>query len=819
MKNLLSHPADRNNTEKSLFEHLFNVARASQEKISEIQLNLSLIDKDDLEKLVFVIGLFHDFGKATAFFQNYIRLDNTQKKSFSFQKEKRHSTLSSIVAFHVIQDNFSSDLWSYLAFQVINRHHGNLIDFDLALKDYKINIRLLKKQVKNILNFSYRILYPFYKKHGFDIAFIKNISFLQFQDFLDDTAFFVEDRIENKKDRIEYFLINNLIFSLLIDNDKADASRINEDDYFEGNLKEELYDVNAYLKFCRDKEPDKFNPKKKINNVRNQFLEDIQNNPDISSKNHFYKMTAPTGIGKTLGCMAFSKILREKIPNKARIIYCLPYTSIIDQNHKVFADLIEKHLQNKFRNKPNRYLIKHHYLSEQKIKNRIPVEERRYSDYLDDKLLIESWRSALVVTTFVQLFHSIFSNRNRNLKKFHNITNSIVILDEVQNVDPNYYLMINKVFKILAKRFNTYFLLMTATQPKILDEKETIDIIRPNKFMTNPVFNRVKIKPQLDISKVEQFEKYFINNFSGKNALLVFNTKKMAVDCFNFIRKQLLDYECYCLTNYLIPKDKLKQINEIDEKLKAGKKIIVVSTQLIEAGVDLSFENVYRDLAPFDSIVQVAGRCNRSNEYGDQNGKMTLLNFDNTGIYNKNLIQFSEKVLSGLKRINSKDLYRLSKKYYDKFNFKKESTKILNSIYNLNYTTKRKNEEPICDFNLIEENYKTSLFVFPNENDQKIMDEFIDLKTKIETGGYQNNDEKSDILIRLETLKQELKQYQISLYPNELNEYEKYLQPEDKITNDINYPYKYISYENIKYNSKTGFQNKSMEEQIDEMFY
>jgi CRISPR-associated endonuclease/helicase Cas3 len=153
--------------------------------------------------------------------------------------------------------------------------------------------------------------------------------------------------------------------------------------------------------------------------------------------------------------------------------------------------------------------------------------------------------------------------------------------------------------------------------------------------MKHDLFNRVVLKVIKEPQYLEDFQNDFCTTFEGENCLIVLNTKKAAVSLFQYIKENTTDYEIFCLTTYLVPRDRKNKINIIKALLKDKKKIIVVATQLIEAGVDISFKNVFRDFGPLDSIIQVAGRCNRNGEYGLLGGFMTLikLNDDNYRLY------------------------------------------------------------------------------------------------------------------------------------------------------------------------------------------
>jgi len=795
---LISHPAEGKLEEKSLYEHLYTVAENSCNEIKKHYLSLSLIKKEKLQRLSFLIGLFHDFGKATSWFQRYIR--GLEKSS----KLTEHSLFSAIIGYYAVLKEFDSELWAYVAFQVISRHHQNLTSFDMV--GAKPNFSLLDEKLKNILDNSFSDLKKFYQKYEIELEFIKEIDFEDFAEILENSDDIINDFTEAEDKRIELFFITNYLFSLLIDSDKLDAARL-DNTYFGNNLNEPINDVLEYLKYCRKQFPKKFDPHIPINKLRNEFLSKIINNNEISDKNHFYSITAPTGIGKTFGCFLFANKLKEMLPdNTGRIIYCLPYTSIIDQNYAEFEKIIKFDKKGKYEKRPNRYLLKHHYLTPKEIINRTSCEQKKLKDYLDDQLLVESWQSAMIVTTFVQFFHTIIGYRNRFLKKFHNIVNSIVILDEVQNINPDYYKLIQKTFKILGDRFGIYFLLITATQPEILENDNIVNLVDSDKFMKSDCFNRVKLHIETKETNLAVFAQKFCSTFDSDNCLLVMNTKKFARELYEIIKKKYFSiYEIYCLTTNLTPYDRENQITEIREHLKNNDKIIVVSTQLIEAGVDFSFKNVYRDFGLLDSIIQVAGRCNRHNEFGETGGEMHLINLGNFKIYKRILSQYVNEIIVN-EKYESKDFYDLSKEYFQKFNFLSESKKLLNALKELNYDTSINNQIPISKFSLIEDNAKKTIFILRTEDAQKDMKNLISLKRKLRE--KLSKEEKDNIRIQIEKLKHNLLEFQIAVYENELAIYKDLIKPQEELMENKNFPYQYLSYINQKeyaYDEKLGF--------------
>ena len=797
---LISHPADGEIEEKPLYEHLSNVAHKSYNEIKKQSLKLSLIKKEKLQRLSFLVGLFHDFGKATTWFQNYVRnLANSSNLT-------KHSLFSAIVTYYAVKNEFKSDLWAYVAFQVVNRHHQNLTSFDVTEKIPEESS--FCEKMENIVTNNFDKLKIFYRKFSINLDFIKNINLKNFTELMNDSDEILDDFIKNEDDRIELFFITNYLFSILIDLDKLDAARISNE-YFANNLSEPVNDICEYLNFCIEKKPKLFNTKIPINKLRNEFLNEIISNDNISDKNHFYSITAPTGIGKTFGCLAFANKLKTQLSkNSGRIIYCLPFTSIIDQNYTEFEQIIKFHKKEKYKKRPNRYLLKHHYLTPKEIINRKADEKKQLKDYLDDQLLVESWQSSMIVTTFIQLFHTILGNRNRLLKKFHNIVNSIIILDEVQNIDPNYYKVIQKTFNILGKRFGMYFLLITATQPEIIKKEYLINLVKSDKYMKSDIFNRVSVHINKEKISFEKFINNFYKTFRGKSSLLVMNTKSYAKKIYEILNQEkdnsiFSEYKIYCLTTNLTPYDRKKQINEIKEYLKSNVKVIVVSTQLIEAGVDMSFETVYRDFGPLDSIIQVAGRCNRNNEYGKLGGKMYLVNLSNDGIYQKILSQYVKEILV-INKYESKEFYKLSKDYYSRFNFISESNKLLNALKDLNYDTEIDDQTPISKFSLIEKQTKKTIFILRTKQAQKNMSNFISLNLKLKE--KLSKEKKNSIRVKIEKLKYYLLDFQISLYENELVGYKDLIEPQNEL--DKNFPYQFISYENqlkYAYDNKTGF--------------
>ena len=261
----------------------------------------------------------------------------------------------------------------------------------------------------------------------------------------------------------------------------------------------------------------------------------------------------------------------------------------------------------------------------------------------------------------------------------------------------------------------------------------------------------------------------------------------------------------YSLTTNLIPIDRKDRINNIDEELKAGEKVIVISTQLIEAGVDLSFKEVYRDFGPLDSIVQVAGRCNRNSEY-ENKGKVNIIKLKDEKdrefskrIYDNKLLDICEEVLS-----ENTSFLEMSKSYFAKVNdsFTRDNKYLMNAIQNLNYSKKRDKEIPIKDFTIIEERAgKEDIIICIDEGVELKVRNLIELYEEIKE--TKDNKKLNRLIAQKELINKELANYRVSVYRNQLEKY----YSDYQIVNEFKY-LKYVDYEDQKeylYDENIGF--------------
>ena len=332
-----------------------------------------------------------------------------------------------------------------------------------------------------------------------------------------------------------------------------------------------------------------------LNRLRSEILE-ICIKEGQRLGNGIYTLTVPTGGGKTLSSMAFA-LNHALNQNKKRIIYVIPYTSIIEQNANVYREIFED------------AVVEHH--------SQFAPDEDENSGYLRAKLAAENWDAPIIVTTTVQFFESLFAAKPSRCRKLHNIADSVVIVDEVQTLPSSMLQPIADKINELNKNFGVTFLLCSATQPAFesfeLPEIEFRGIRIEKELMPDPEalshsLHRTSILWEDKTPKsYEEVADEVLRK--SKSALIVLNTRKRAKQLYDvFLEKGATVMH---LSANMCGEHRSRWIERIKKKLSDGERFVVVSTNLVEAGVDLDFPLLWREYAGLESIAQAAGRCNR----------------------------------------------------------------------------------------------------------------------------------------------------------------------------------------------------------------
>lgn len=348
-------------------------------------------------------------------------------------------------------------------------------------------------------------------------------------------------------------------------------------------------------------------------------------------KTGFFSLTVPTGGGKTLSAMSFA--LNHAVKNDLqRVIVVIPFTSIISQNAKVYGEIFGQE-----------NVIEHHAsLSPQRDTER-------------NRLASENWDAPIIVTTNVQFFESLYANKNSKLRKLHNIARSVVILDEVQSLPPSLLYSILDGLKELQQHYGCSIVLSTATQPALQQSDflkeglEQVQEIIPDTISLARNLNRVNV--DWKISETTEYEGIAqqIMNEKMARVLVVTHTRKDAR-----YMAELLPGNPYHLSAAMCPAHKQDIIDEAGEKLKQKDRDVsvrLVSTQLIEAGVDIDFPVVFRALAGLDSLSQTAGRCNREGK--EKNGGRFIV-FRAPSEPPRGILRIGKEITETI--INSKDM-------------------------------------------------------------------------------------------------------------------------------------------------------------------
>lgn len=780
-----------------LINHLKNVGDRCCKIIKNKDINF-LYEKEKLMYVSKVMGYTHDLGKGTKYFQKYLHQMITYKKSDVNEKLRSHGLLSALYTYHMLKE-FDKDL-ALMAFTIVKRHHGNLENMDIEYTIDSVKTKNIKKQIKKQLNQLEKeeikyILQKLGLKYIDEKILLNGIEDIVYE------AFEQLNEIQENND-LEKYIIYKFLYSCLIFSDKEDAI-FHKSNEFKYDIPCNVVDKYKTIKFkCKNSE---------LGDIRNEISKDVEEGIQ-ESNDRIMSITAPTGTGKTLMAISAALKLKEKLKKDMKIIYCLPFTSVIDQNYEVYSEIIEKVMgKDKV---TNDRILKHHHLSDIKYIS----EAQNYNDNRA-KFLIENWNSQIVVTTFMQFFNTVFSNKNSQLVKYNNISNSIVLLDEVQSIPCRYWLIINNLFKVMSEKLNIYFIFITATQPLIFKENEITELIsEPKKYFDK--FKRTKLHINLDKLMYNDFlvemEKMILEK-EDKNILIILNTVKLAQSTYKFIKDMdLEDTDIYFLSTGIIPKERRRRIRQIKSgniqldkftyesilklKIKTNvkykitklnknkKRKLVVSTQLIEAGVDIDMDIVVRDMATIDSINQSSGRCNRENR-GEYLGDVYLYNLINekgteynSFIYDNYLITKTKEILEGKDVIYEEQYLNMNKQYFEKVKkdmSEQDSKKLIKFINQLKF------KDAANNFKLIDVQNKISVFIETDDYAKAIWNKYKEIMNE------------KDALLRKERFSTIKKDF----YDNVVNIFK------TKVKESEEMGIAYVSYEalNGSYDKETGY--------------
>lgn len=429
-----------------------------------------------------------------------------------------------------------------------------------------------------------------------------------------------------------YAFFTKYVFSCLTDADFLDTEIFcnkNVERGMSGDFKKALDKLNRELSDMPSDNP--------LRQARSRIQQQAFDNS--VNKSHISILDMPTGSGKTLCSL---KLALES--GKKRIIYVIPYTSIIEQTankfEKMFGDVLP--------------VLQHHsnYSYDGNTE-----EEKKTADKL--KRTCENWDAPLIITTSVQFFQSIYHYKGSALRKLHNLRDSVIVFDEIHLIPTELLRPCLKAVGYITKYLNSEALFLSATMP---DYSKLFDKFLPdvnyNKLVTDRTeFQHFKKCEYKDMGKTT-LETIAENASRCKNALIVVNTKKTAAELYNLVQG-----EKYHLSANMTPAHRSRVIEVVRNKLENGEHITVVSTSLVEAGVDLDFNTVFRQLSGLDSILQAGGRCNREGK--DDKGYVYVFDIDETYRKGSDLSMRINKTKGLLEKYQDITSYDCIKEYYD----------------------------------------------------------------------------------------------------------------------------------------------------------
>lgn len=611
MKNEFVAHRRKDGTPQPLCNHLIRVSALTGQFASKIGLK-------DAGRL---IGLLHDIGKASMEFKNYIDsaegIIDPDADEYVDVAEKRgkidHSSAGAQIIYNELSKRGSKGIIAAQFLSIcIASHHSGIIDCLLPSGEdnftRRINKSVEKTHTEEALSYLSEDESQKLKAHLLnDKLFnqiIEKIKSLKENSDYQDTFMF------------KYGLLVRFLFSCLIDADRLNTADFEfpQNSFLRNYGKYYSWDILIERLNNKLKEFENKKEKNKVDKLRDEVSQQCLS---FSTKQKgVYQLTVPTGGGKTLSSLRFA-LHHAKYHKMDRIFYIIPFTSIIDQN----ADEVRKILENRDERGiySNRVVLEHH-------SNLTPEEESKRQS-----LLSENWDAPIVFTTQVQFLETLFGSGTKSARRMHQLANSVIIFDEVQTIPIRCVHLFNVALSFLVNNCGASVILCTATQPLLNREtwlKKNIDKSNVHRFLNISDGQKIIQDEQAlfkKLKRVEVFDKrkepdgwsedeiadLAFNELAATGSVLIIVNKKDSARTL-YQKLKINQQNVYHLSTNMCPAHRLNVLSIVKECLENSQPVICVSTQLIEAGVDIDFGTVIRYLAGLDSITQAAGRCNRN---------------------------------------------------------------------------------------------------------------------------------------------------------------------------------------------------------------
>lgn len=630
MSNAVSYIAHQRKSDgavQSLESHLIEVSDIAKSLTSKIGL------KDQGE----LIGLLHDLGKYSNEFQIYLKsavgLIDQDEDDYVDARGMRgrvdHSTAGAQLVWQELSTHGKmGPIVGQILSLCIASHHSGLIDC-LSSDANSFGADSFTKRISKADDHTH--FREATEKMGETIT-VRFRELVNKPELIDDVRKFLckvaEAEAEHGDEQIVRFKVGLLVrylFSCLID-----ADRINSADFEKPHAakarRHGQYDDWACLINRLDTYLSRFAAKESIDELRLSISQQCRDKAENGKG--IYTLTVPTGGGKTLASLRFALHHAEK-HKMERVIYAIPFTSIIDQNADVVREVLEPNsfcwVKNADKRNCNRadsaaleprgvesgsVVLEHH-------SNLMPEEENWKT-----KMLVENWDAPVIYTTNVQMLETLFGAGTRGARRLHQLANAVLVFDEIQTLPVNCIHLFCNAINFLVERCGTTIVLCTATQPlmdMVEQSKGALCIPPDNEIMPDvgELFRKLKRVEVLNLRKIGGWSNEEVVTLAleevqkVKSCLVIVNTKKSAQALFQLFPSQP-DLKIYHLSTNMCPVHRRAILDKIRQRLKVNEPTLCISTQLIEAGVDVDFGAVIRSVAGLDSIAQAAGRCNRN---------------------------------------------------------------------------------------------------------------------------------------------------------------------------------------------------------------
>jgi len=508
-------------------------------------------------------GFFHDLGKFSLEFQQYLSASSGDYHQEEISGRVDHSTAGAQFA---VQSN---PVLGHILAYAIAGHHAGLLD---GISD---GACLQKRLVKTVNEWK---------------SLAENQKSQELRVLPDPLQNAIDDR-----DPFAIAFFTRMIFSCLVDADYLDTERFmnpikyGERPQWPADILQKMSETLETLLEAMETHAEPGIVNQERGRVHRECVEQAGQEPG------FFSLTVPTGGGKTLSSLAFA--LHHAVAHDLkRVIYVIPFTSIIEQNAEVFRKVFAPLLSEGYPDP----VIEHHSNIDAGVET------------IASRLVTENWDAPLIVTTSVQFYESLFSSRPSRCRKLHNIANSVVILDEAQTLPVDLLHPCLKALSLLSNHYQTSIVLCTATQPAIQGREDfSIGLTNVREIIRTPegLYKNLRRVEVRDLG--EQNDSEIVKKLKNHSQVLcIVNTRRHAQSLFRLVVGE--QDAAFHLSALMCPAHRTSVLDEIRERLSRNLPCTVISTQLIEAGVDIDFPVVYRSMAGLDSIAQAAGRCNRN---------------------------------------------------------------------------------------------------------------------------------------------------------------------------------------------------------------